>query len=227
MEPLALAGLLALLLVKEAGVPVPVPGDLLVIGAGAALASSGPGALVGLALILAAGYAGGTFQFALMRRVRRPLLALLARVGVSPARLEALAGRLRRSGARGVAVARMTPGVRVGAIAASGLAELPTGMFVRGLVVGNTVFVAGHYALGYALGASAGQLITEAGSALLPVAAGVGVLSVLGAVGWAMLRRVRRATSGLASVGTWADAACPACLALAVVGRPGQTPTQP
>lgn len=227
MEPLALAGLLALLLVKEAGVPLPVPGDLLVIGAGAALASSGPGALVGLALILAAGYTGGTFQFTLMRRaVRRPLLALLARVGVSPARVEALAGRLRRSGTRGVAVARMTPGVRVGAIAASGLAELPTGVFVRGLVVGNTVFVTGHYALGYALGASAGQLISEAGSALLPVAAGVGVLAVLGAGGWAMLRRVRRATNGLASVGTWADAACPACLALAVVG-PKQEPTPP
>jgi len=137
---------------------------------------------------------------------------------VSPERIEALAGRLRRSGARGVAVARMTPGVRVGAIAASGLAELPTWVFVRGLVVGNTVFVAGHYALGYTLGASAGELITGAGSALLPVVAGVGVLAVLGAGGWAMLRRVRRASSGLVAVGAWADGARPACLALAAVG---------
>ena len=39
MDALALAGLVALLFIKEAGVPVPVPGDLLVIGAGVAAAA--------------------------------------------------------------------------------------------------------------------------------------------------------------------------------------------
>ena len=40
MDALAIAGLAALILVKEAGVPIPVPGDLVVIGAGVALAAT-------------------------------------------------------------------------------------------------------------------------------------------------------------------------------------------
>jgi hypothetical protein len=54
MEPLALAGIVALLLVKEAGVPIPVPGDLVVVGTGAALAADAPAAL--LAVIGAVGW---------------------------------------------------------------------------------------------------------------------------------------------------------------------------
>jgi len=51
MEPLALVGIVLLLLVKEAGVPIPVPGDLVVVGTGAALAADGPAALAALGLI--------------------------------------------------------------------------------------------------------------------------------------------------------------------------------
>jgi len=122
MEPIALAGLAALLLVKEGGVPIPVPGDLLVIGAGVALAGDPPLALVALVVILLAGYLGGSAQFFLVRRVlRRPLLSILAAAGVRRERVDALAARLRRSGARGVALARMTPGVRIATVAAAGL----------------------------------------------------------------------------------------------------------
>lgn len=223
MEPLALAGVVGLLLVKEAGVPVPVPGDLLVIGAGAALAGEGPAAAGGLGLILAAGYVGGTIQFALLRgAVRRPLLRVLERVGVGAARIEALAARLRRTGARGVAVSRMTPGVRVASIAACGLADLPLGAFTAGLVAGNTVFVTAHFVLGFVLGASAERIIADVGSSLLPILAGIGVLAVLGGVGWLLLRRRRGSASGdvLSTGVAWADAACPACLAIAILEPP-------
>jgi membrane-associated protein len=217
MDALAIAGLAALLLVKEAGVPIPVPGDLLVIGAGVALAGDPPSAVAVLLVILVVGYIGGTVQFVLARRVlRRPLLAALARVGVGEARVEALAARLRRSGARGVALARMTPGVRIAAVAAAGLAAIPFAAFLAGLVAGNGVFVAGHFALGYVLGASATELIARAGGIGLVVAAGA-VLAVLGAVGWAVLRRSRRrAVDAGSTAADWADTACPACLMVAV-----------
>jgi len=212
VEPVALAGLVAILLVKEAGVPIPVPGDLLVLGAGATLADDGYGALAGLALILLAGYVGGAAQFQLMRGVvRAPLLRTLERIGVKRERVEALAAWLRRRGWRGVAVSRMTPGVRVGSIAASGLTDLPLGSFVIGLVVGNTAFVSAHFALGVLLGASAGRFVGAAAASLLPVALGVVVLAVVGAVAWRLLGRRRRRAMD-ASIGAWADAACPACL---------------
>lgn len=215
MEPLALAGVIGLLLVKEVGVPIPVPGDLVVVGTGAALAADAPTALLALLLILIAGYLGGTVQFALVRgAVRDPLLRLLARFGIPRSRIETLAAWLRRSGARGVAVSRMTPGVRVGSIAASGVADLRLRPFVVGLVVGNTVFVAAHFALGYVLGASAAALVAEASGLVLPIVAGA-LLAVVGGAGWALIRRRRR--TDVSAPAAWADAACPACLGLAAL----------
>jgi membrane protein DedA with SNARE-associated domain len=215
MDLLALAGLAGVLLVKEAGVPIPVPGDLLVIGAGAALAGDPALAVGGLLLILVMGYVGGSVQFLLMKRaLRGVLLAALARVGVPRARIEALAERLRRTGARGVAISRMTPGVRVGSIAASGLAAVPYPSFLRGLVIGNGVFVSGHFALGFVVGTSTGGLGAD-GLPLGMIAVAVIGLAILGAVGWALIHRRRRGGAEASAVADWTDAGCPACLAVA------------
>jgi membrane protein DedA with SNARE-associated domain len=236
MDLLPALGLLGLLFVKEAGVPVPVPGDLLVIGAGVAAAAAGGGAaaVALLAAILVAGYAGGSLQFALVRGAfRAPLLAILRRAGISEERIEQLAAWLRRRGATGVATARATPGIRVGAIAASGLAALRFGPFLGGLVVGNGVFVGAHFLLGAVVGPPALAAVS-ASSGPIVVAAALAVLALLGAGGWLALRRRRRAASsaerpdaGAATVpaalglmdglGAWADAACPACLAVELV----------
>ena len=219
MEPIALAGIAGLLLVKEAGVPVPVPGDLLVIGAGVASAGDPPLALASLGLILLVGYAGGSAQFLLVRGVlRRPLLAILSAAGVRSERVEALAGRLRRSGVRGVAVARMTPGVRIAAVAAAGLAAMPYAAFLIGLVAGNGVFVAGHFALGYLLGASASQVIGDLGGATFIVVA-LAAIAFIGGIGWLMVRRRRRPTGLALPYADWSDATCPACLAVAAIRR--------
>lgn len=234
MELLPALGLIGLLLVKEAGLPVPVPGDLLVLGAGIAAAGAGIAAGGGpavpapvlLAAILAAGFVGGSLQFALVRGAfRDPLLRLLTRFGVPRHRLDGLAAWLRQRGAVGVAVARATPGVRVGATAASGLAALPFAAFLPGLVAGNTVFVGGHFVLGYLAGPPALSLIAGTGGIALVVAALV-VLALIGAAGWRVVRGRRAASSrtregalpgDLPSLATWAEAACPACLAISLV----------
>ena len=233
MELVPLATLSVLLFVKEAGVPVPVPGDLLVVGAGVST-SGRTEALAWLGAILIAGYAGGCLQFLLMRGpMRRPILGLLARFGLNERRLAALAAPMSRRGVRGVAIARATPGLRVPVIAASALAALPFGVFAQGLIAGNTVFVGGHFALGFLVGAPATRI---AGAVASPttLAIVIGGLAIAGAVGWVAIRR-RRAehatTSGAgtsavelvsgsdtgASLTAWADAACPVCLSIALV----------
>lgn len=225
MDLLAALGLAALLLVKEAGVPIPIPGDLLVIGAGVATAGDPVAALGVLVIVLVAGYFGGGIQFVLARgALRRPLIALLTRFGLPQARIEALADRLRRGGARGVAIARATPGVRVPAIAASGVAALPMRAFAPGLVAGNTLFVGAHFLLGFAVGVPAVALIQGAAS-LIAVGAFV-ALAVLGALGWLVIRRRRRAQQAAgaadqeaAGFAAWADAACPACVGIALLRR--------
>ena len=127
---------------------------------------------------------------------------------------------------RGVAMARVTPGVRVGAIAASGLAALPMSVFLPGLVAGNALFVGGHFALGYMVGPTAIDLVAGGGVVAAGLVAFV-ALAAAGAVGWSVLRRRRMqavgATTGQGAGGggftAWADAACPACLALAVLDQ--------
>lgn len=214
-EP-ALLAILGLILVKEAGVPIPVPGDLIVIGAGVAAGRGELDPVVALPAIVLASIAGGIVQYALLRSVARPtLLALLRRLG-SAEHVDRQTERLRRGGARSVAVARSTPGVRIVAIAASALAGVPAVAFVTGLAVGNALFIGAHFALGYLVGE---PVVTAVGGALGPLAIVAVILALLGGIGWVLLGRIRgrRAPSTLPSVAAWADAACPACLALAVV----------
>jgi membrane protein DedA with SNARE-associated domain len=223
-DPVALAGLIGLLFVKEAGVPVPIPGDLLVLGAGIAGAGAGAAAPALLAAILLAGYSGGSLQFLVVRgTLRDRFLRALARLGVAPGRLDALADWLRRRGALGVAVARATPGVRIGAIAASGLAALPyRGAFLPGLVVGNGLFVGGHFALGYVVGPPALAAVSSAGSGTVIVAVALLIAAACGALVWRLLRlraadRAGASLSPLPGYGAWAEAACPACLVITLM----------
>src|SRR2546423_3188935 len=101
VDILSIAILLGLLFVKEAGVPIPVPGDLLVLGAGVATASQPALAAAVLAAILVAGYAGGGLQFGLVRgALRRVILGAMARFGIPRSRIDTIAARLSRHGAR-------------------------------------------------------------------------------------------------------------------------------
>ncbi len=208
---LAIAGLI---LVKEAGLPIPVPGDLVVIGAGVAANRGDMDPLVALLAIVVASIAGGVLQYGLLRSVARPmLLRLLGRLA-SAERVDRQSERLRRGGARSVALARSTPGVRIVAIAASALAGVPAVAFVTGLAIGNALFIAAHFGLGYVIGP---PVVAIVGGALGPLAIGAAVLAIVGAASWFALGRWRgaRRPSALETVAAWADACCPACLAAA------------
>ncbi len=113
-----------------------------------------------------------------------------------------------------MAVARLTPGVRIPAIAASALASVPAPAFLAGLIVGNGLFIAAHFGLGFVVGEPVVRLV---GGLLGPLAAVIVALAIVGAVGWTLLARRRRRSAVLPAVAAWADACCPACLAAAVV----------
>jgi len=212
-DPTPLIALAGLILVKESGIPIPVPGDLIVIGAGVAASRGDLDPATGLAALIVASIVGGFVQFALLRSVARPaVLRLLGRLG-SADRLDPQAERLRRGGARPVAIARTTPGVRIVAIAASAIAGLGPVPFLLGLIVGNGLFIAAHFGLGFLLGEPI--LVVVGGVLGLLAVAGL-VLGGVGLVGWAILRRGRRPATNVVA---WADACCPACLGLAAVSR--------
>ena len=99
VTPYGLAAIVAIMLAKELGVPVPIPSDLLMIAAGVQ-AAVGAYPLPELALgILVAVAVGISVQFLVIRRVgRSPVYRLAPRVILRPERLDAVAQKLRDSG---------------------------------------------------------------------------------------------------------------------------------
>jgi membrane-associated protein len=199
-------GLIALfivMLLKEAGVPVPVPSDVVMLVAGAQ-AAAGVYDILGLAAaVLIAIFLGGTVQFVAVRTAGRRLVASVGpRVGLDPTRVERGAERLRRRGPLGVFVGLNIPGARAGVVVAAGLAGLAYRQFMPAAVAGSAVFHGWHVALGYVAGPAALGLL---GPGTLGALVG---LAFVGLIAWIVLR-ARRGGAGLRS---WSEAACPACL---------------
>ena len=223
---LAGSGLLAffvVMLLKEGGVPVPVPSDLIMIGAGVQ-AASGSFSLLELLIALEVSIlVGNSGYFLIVRGAGRRLIYRFGRfVGLTPARLDQAAAMLERRGALAVFIALNLPGVRAVIVTAAALAGMRYGAFLPPAIAGSTIFYGWHIALGYALGPAATALLERANVPLGPLLLG---LAVLGLVGWLVLRR-RRLSGAVPEGGapsrlrSWSEAACPACLALAALQPP-------
>jgi membrane protein DedA with SNARE-associated domain len=234
---LATYGLLAIfvvMLLKEIGVPVPVPSDLIMITAGVQAAT---GSYSVFELLLAIEFAvllGGTAQFLIVRSAGRRFIYSVGRfVGLTAERLDRAGAMLQRRGPIAVFLGLNLPGARAGIIPAAGLAGLGYSAFAVAMLGGSGVFYGWHVALGYLVGPSATDLLGKLNLPLLPLMA---VLAVLGLLVWLLLRmRARRraanATSAVDPLNSWTDAACPVCLALAAAqqarSRPAAQTEQP
>ncbi len=208
-----LLAIFALMLVKEIGVPVPIPSDLLMIAAGVQVAA---GAYSPVALLLTLAIAvlvGGSIQFVVARSAGRAVVYRLAgMVGIG-------ADRMGAAGPRGVFVGLNIPGARAAVVPAAGLARLAFGPFTIATVAGSLAFYGWHVALGYAAGPAAAALVERSSAALIGVLA---ALALVGLVAWLALRRRERIGGGEAAR-SWTDAACPACLAITAIARPGRS----
>src|SRR6266566_5963066 len=177
-----------------------------------------------LALLL-----GGSIQFVLARGPGRGLLSRFGRyVGLTPPRIDGAAQKIRKGGVPGLAISILVPGVRGGAIGASGLADLPPRRFLLGLTLGSLLFLSLHFFLGY-LG----------GSALFVLARGVplstsiplvrGLLVVVCAL-WVMAVGRQKAArtefealqteqNNAAALEVWHEGMCPVCLAFCTASQ--------
>jgi membrane protein DedA with SNARE-associated domain len=213
-------GLLAILVVmvlKEVGIPVPVPSDLIMITAGVQ-ASTGVYSLFELLIAIeAAMIVGGSIQFYIARGMGRAFIYRVGRfIGLTPERLDKAMTGLQRRGALGVFLGLNVPGARAGIIPAAGLAGLAYPVFAPAMISGSSIFYGWHIALGYIVGPSATALLESMHLPILPVVAG---LAFLGLIVWLFLRGRRKAAaepdeSTLDRLHSWTEAACPACLAI-------------
>lgn len=221
LDAYGLAIIFAVMLVKSIGVPIPIPSDAIMLATAARVAQGR--LLFGAAFvaILVALVIGGVIQFGLVRGPARKLIYRYGRyLGLTEARLETVAARLRTAGVSGIAVAIFTPGLRSVAVPASGLAATPPRTFTMGLTLGSASFVLLHFALGYAGGA----LLQSIGDRLpLPMLFGALALIAVLALGvWVVVRKRQRPEASTREIvaeaySAWHEAACPACLALGIV----------
>jgi membrane protein DedA with SNARE-associated domain len=196
----------AIMLVKAMGVPIPIPGDVILLATAARVADGKVVFWIAFGALLLALIVGGTLQFLLARGpARRLLVARGPRIGLNPARLERIAAGVRRGGPVGIGLAVLTPGVRSAVVPACGLTGVPLALFLPGLVLGSTADLALHFALGLAgAGLLAGVLQP---SPLLGIAA----LLLVGLLAWLLIAR-RRGRPTSQALQAWSQATCPVCL---------------
>ncbi len=151
-------GLFAVIFAEEAGVPLPIPGDVFIAAMGF-LASTGrpeyaPAAAVGTAAIVtAATVAGASLLFLFSRHAGPRLLAWAGRwLGYSAERQARLEGRLHRHGATTVVVGRLIPGLRIVMTVVAGALRLRHSTFALGTLVAGLLWATIYFWLGYLLG---------------------------------------------------------------------------
>ena len=204
-----LPALVALLIAMEAGVPIPLPSDVLILVLGERTSAGRfPLLLVVVALELVAAVGTAVLFFAVRGPGRAVLDRVGPRLGLTAERLARAGGLLERRGTTALLVGRATPGLRTVTVVAAGTATVDPGRALPPLVLGSSVFVQLHLFLGYFLGPAARDALNRAKG---PTVVVLLVVAAAGAVAWIRRRGARR---GLQSS---AEACCPACLALGLL----------
>ncbi len=168
---------------EEAGVPLPVPGDVFIAALGASGRAGHANYLMTTLVVFAATLSGSTLLFELSRRVGQPLLRRVGhRFGFDGERADRVEVWLQNHGSVTVALGRLVPGFRIVLTVAAGALHMGRVNFLVGAAAASVLWATIYYWLGYALGAGVTQMIrTAAGRAYHnpEVAAAIVVVVVL------------------------------------------------
>jgi membrane protein DedA with SNARE-associated domain len=198
---------LVLLLPMEAGVPIPVPADLVMFAMGERVAAGKFPLWLAVAGFEVIAVLGTTALFLACRGPAQRILARFGpRLGLTEARLRRAAAFAETRGRPGLALGRGTPGLRTLTVIAAAVSGLSGRRALPALIVGSSVFLQLHLILGLLLGPLADRAFDQAKG---PALAAGAVLVAAGLVFWRIRRRKRAAAPA-----AWMEAACPACLGL-------------
>jgi membrane protein DedA with SNARE-associated domain len=229
----AVAGLsgslaLVLLLPMEAGVPIPVPADLVMFTVGERVAAGKFPLWLAVTSFEVIAVLGTTALFVACRGPAQRIIARFGpRLGLTEARLGRAAAFAETRGRPGLALGRATPGLRTITVIAAAVSGLNGRRALPALIVGSSVFLQLHLVLGLLLGPLADRAFNQAkGPALIAAAA-----LVAGTVVFWRIRRRKRASAPAA----WMEASCPACIGVTLLtgrvpglaGLAAQDPARP
>ena len=202
---------LVLLLPMEAGVPIPVPADLVMFTVGERVAAGKFPLWLAVAGFEVIAVLGTTALFLACRGPAQRIITRFGpRLGLTEARLGRAAAFAETRGRAGLALGRGTPGLRTLTVIAAAVSGLNTRRALPALIVGSSVFLQLHLVLGLLLGPLADRAFNQAEGPALVAAA---VVIAGGVVFW----RVRRRKG--AAPGAWMEASCPACLGVSLLAE--------
>jgi membrane protein DedA with SNARE-associated domain len=152
-------GLLAafvFLLIEEAGVPVPVPGDvmMLVLGVHARREPNTVRALFeAVGTTWAGTIIGSSALYFVCRWAGRGLVYRYGRfIRLTPERLDTAEQWLKKHGSRAVFIGRLVPGLRIVTTVACGVFEVPFRVFFPAMSLGALLYIVVYTLLGYYVG---------------------------------------------------------------------------
>ena len=219
---------LVLLLPMEAGVPIPVPADLVMFTVGERVAAGKFPLWLAVAGFEVIAVLGTTALFVACRGPAQRIIARFGpRLGLTEVRLRRAASFAETRGRPGLALGRGTPGLRTLTVIAAAVSGLNGRRALPALILGSSVFLQLHLVLGLLLGPLADRAFNQAkGPALIAAAA-----LVAGTVIFWRVRRRKRAAAPAA----WMEASCPACLGVSLLtgrvpglaGLAAQDPVRP
>jgi membrane protein DedA with SNARE-associated domain len=181
-----------LVLIEESGVPLPLPGDLIMVVAGFRSARGEMNLIWTLLLLEAATLVGSSFLYWLAARGGRPLLYRYGRyIHLERDKLDRAEGWVTRHGALAVIIGRITPGLRIPTAIAAGVFGIPFAVFLPAIAAGSSLYILFWVLLGYFAGPQALELL-HTPSLSIRAALSLGLFVVLGVFLVMMYRRTSR-----------------------------------
>jgi len=144
------------LLLEEAGLPMPIPGDLVILASGARVGRGQMNLVVAVVLIEAATMLGASFLYWVARRGGRTVLLRYGKyLQLDADRLARAEDFCCRRGFLAIVIGRMTPGLRIASTVTAGALGVPYRVFFPACLIGsnNLVF--------FLLGLFAGPVVLD------------------------------------------------------------------
>jgi membrane protein DedA with SNARE-associated domain len=147
-----LAGFVVIL-IEETGVPVPIPGDFLMLGMGVHARQGGVNLWQALLVMEVATLIGASILYVVASCAGRDLVYRYGRyIHLTPARLDQAERFLGRHGAAAIVLGRLTPGLRMATVIASGVFGVSPWRFLPSLALGAFAYILVYTLLGYIVG---------------------------------------------------------------------------
>ncbi len=148
-----LAALFVIIAIEEAGVPLPLPGDLLIIFFGYQARQGEVNPLWVFLCVILATTLGASILYGIGRRGGRPLIKRYGHyIRLDKKRLQRVDEEFHRHGVWTIMVGRLIPGFRVYLSVIAGVCGFPFKLFVISILAASTLWVFIYFSIGFLFG---------------------------------------------------------------------------